>query len=77
MDGFAVVQSLRALDSLRDVPLMVHSALEVDASDQARLTLGPTQFLTKSRGSLQQLESHVVRLLESATALPACNEDAA
>jgi hypothetical protein len=30
--------------------------------------LGPTGFLTKSRGSLQEFESQVVRLLKTVTA---------
>jgi PAS domain S-box-containing protein len=67
MDGYAVVRALRESTTLRSLPLIVYSALDVDRSDQARLRLGPTEFLTKSRCSLPDFESHVVRLLEIVT----------
>jgi PAS domain S-box-containing protein len=67
MDGFAVVNSLRAIESLESVPLLVYSALDVGSADQSRLRLGPTEFLTKSRCSLADFEQHVVRLLETVT----------
>ncbi|MGZ7041447.1 MAG: ATP-binding protein, partial [Thermoanaerobaculia bacterium] len=67
MDGFAVVQSLRERATLGCIPLLVYSALEVGSSDQLRLRLGPTEFLTKSRCSLADFERHVVRLLETVT----------
>ena len=63
LDGFAVVDSLRESATLRDVALLVYSALDVGSADQARLRLGPTEFLTKSRCSLADFEGHVVRLL--------------
>ena len=67
MDGFAVVRALRVSATLSRVPLIVYSALEVDKSEQARLRLGPTEFLTKSRCTLPDFEAHVVRLLEIVT----------
>jgi CheY-like chemotaxis protein len=67
MDGFAVVRALRVSATLSRIPLIVYSALEVDKSEQARLRLGPTEFLTKSRCTLPDFEAHVVRLLEIVT----------
>jgi PAS domain S-box-containing protein len=67
MDGFAVVRALRVSATLSNLPLIVYSALDVDRSDQARLRLGPTEFLTKSRCSLPDFEDHVVRLLDIVT----------
>jgi CheY-like chemotaxis protein len=67
MDGFAVVTALRETPTLRRIPLLVYSALEVGNADQSRLRLGPTEFLTKSRCSLADFEGHVVRLLETVT----------
>ncbi|MGZ5493426.1 MAG: ATP-binding protein [Thermoanaerobaculia bacterium] len=67
MDGFAVVSSLREHASLRRIPLLVYSALDVGSADQSRLRLGPTEFLTKSRCSLADFDGHVVRLLETVT----------
>lgn len=67
MDGFAVVGALRESATLRRIPLLVYSALDVGSADQSRLRLGPTEFLTKSRCSLADFERHVVRLLETVT----------
>jgi PAS domain S-box-containing protein len=68
IDGFAVVDVLRRDTALGRVPLLVHSALELVAADQMRLKLGPTGFLTKSRGNLQDFESQVAHLLKTVTA---------
>jgi CheY-like chemotaxis protein len=65
LDGFAVVHSLRESATLRNVALLVYSALDVGSADQSRLRLGPTEFLTKSRCSLTDFEEHVVRLLRT------------
>jgi PAS domain S-box-containing protein len=77
MDGFAVVDFLRKESALRSVPLLVHSALEVAAADQTRLTLGPTEFLTKSRGGLKDFDSQVVHLLKTVTTPREENQHAA
>ncbi|MGZ7030893.1 MAG: ATP-binding protein, partial [Thermoanaerobaculia bacterium] len=68
VDGFAVVKALRENATLATIPLLVYSGREVDTAEQARLTLGPTDFLTKSRGSIEEFESRVVRLLETVIA---------
>jgi CheY-like chemotaxis protein len=62
-DGFEVVNFLRQHDKLRNVPLVVYSATEVDKEDQERLRLGHTEFLTKSLVSPEQLEALVLQLL--------------
>jgi len=62
-DGFEVVNFLRQHDTLRNVPLVVYSATEVEKEDQERLRLGYTEFLTKSRVSPEELEALVIRLL--------------
>jgi PAS domain S-box-containing protein len=67
MDGFAIVDILRKQQALRATPLLVYSAREVGFADQARLKLGPTEFLTKGRGSLHDFESRVIRLLKTVT----------
>jgi DNA-binding response OmpR family regulator len=68
IDGFAVVSTLRKNSAFSSVPLLVYSAKEVSTADQPRLKLGPTEFLTKSRCSLEDVESHIVRLLNTVTA---------
>jgi CheY-like chemotaxis protein len=67
MDGFAVVAALRESATLGLVPLLVYSALDVGSADQARLRLGPTEFLTKSRCSMAEFESRVLSLLATVT----------
>jgi len=66
MDGFALVSRLREHETLVSTPLLVYSARDVGSTDQSRLRLGPTEFLTKSRCSLAEFEAHVVRLLRKA-----------
>jgi CheY-like chemotaxis protein len=63
IDGFAVVDTLRREPGLLDVPVVVYSVTEVGAADRARLRLGPTSFLTKSRDALAVFESQVMLLL--------------
>lgn len=65
IDGFAVVHSLRTDDCCRNVPLLVYSAFEPSATQQEHLRLGPTEFLTKSRVSPEQLERRVAALLNT------------
>jgi len=68
MDGFAIVEALRKQRPQCTTPLLVYSAQEVGSAEQARLKLGRTEFLTKSRGSLHDFESRVIRLLNTVTA---------
>jgi CheY-like chemotaxis protein len=67
MDGFAVVDWLKKSNALAHIPLIVYSAMELDDEEQARLRLGPTEFLIKSRVSLEEFEGEVVRLLNLVT----------
>jgi signal transduction histidine kinase/DNA-binding response OmpR family regulator/CHASE3 domain sensor protein len=62
-DGFEVVNFLRQHDTLRNVPLVVYSATEVEKEDQERLRLGQTEFLTKGRVTPNELETLVIQLL--------------
>ncbi|MEA2416828.1 MAG: hypothetical protein QOI58_3485, partial [Thermoanaerobaculia bacterium] len=65
LDGYEVVRSLRRSPTLKHVPLLVYSALDLGSSEQSRLRLGTTEFLTKSRCSLTDFEARVVRLIET------------
>jgi PAS domain S-box-containing protein len=62
-DGFWVVEALRRDPRLRDSPLVVYAAQEVEAADRPRLRLGPTEFLTKGRVGPDELEKRVIALL--------------
>src|SRR3954453_23020040 len=63
IDGFSVIKTLRRRANLRHVPLLVYSARDLGSADQARLRLGATEFLTKSRCSPADFEAQVIRLL--------------
>ena len=62
-DGFDVVNFLRQHDKLRNVPLIVYSAVEVEKDEREKLRLGPTEFLTKSRVTPEQLERMILQSL--------------
>jgi CheY-like chemotaxis protein len=62
-DGFAVVNALRQQLSLRRTPVIVYSAKDLEESEQARLTLGPTHFVTKSQATLREFEEQMMDLL--------------
>ncbi len=66
-DGFAVVEWLSQHNRLHNVPLVVYSAQELDDSEQNRLKLGQTEFLTKSRVTMQEFEQRVMELLQGMT----------
>jgi PAS domain S-box-containing protein len=68
MDGFGVVDLLRDDPNFRRTPLIIYSAFDVASADQARLRLGPTKYLTKSRCSLPELASCASGLLSAAEA---------
>ena len=53
--GFGVVEQMRCNESLCTTPVVVYSAIDVGPGDEARLRLGPGEFLTKSRASLNEL----------------------
>ncbi len=64
-DGFNVVDWLRKHESLARLPLVVYSGRDLSPDDCRKLTLGPTQFLTKARVQPQQLEALVLTMLRS------------
>lgn len=68
LDGFAVVDWMRGRAPLTHIPLLVYSAREVSTAEQQQLTLGPTEFVTKSRVSIEEFEARVAHLLFAVTA---------
>ncbi|MBD1804669.1 PAS domain S-box protein [Microcoleus sp. FACHB-SPT15] len=62
-NGFAVVDWLRQHNRLRQVPLVVYTAQDLDESDRERLKLGQTLFLTKGRITSQEFEQRAIDLL--------------
>jgi CheY-like chemotaxis protein len=62
-DGFGVVDWMRRHEQLCQIPVVVYGAEELTATEQQRLTLGPTRFFTKSRISPEQFEQQVIQWL--------------
>jgi PAS domain S-box-containing protein len=62
-DGFEVVEHLQRDRRLSDVPVLVYTARDLGAADRERLRLGRTEFLTKSRAPLEEVESRALALL--------------
>jgi hypothetical protein len=62
-NGFAVVDWLRQHNRLRQVPLVVYTAQDLDESDRERLKLGQTLFFTKGRITSHEFEQRAIDLL--------------
>ncbi|MEP0885461.1 PAS domain S-box protein [Trichocoleus sp. ST-U3] len=62
-NGFAVVDWLRQHNRLRQVPLVVYTAQDLDESDRQRLKLGQTLFFTKGRITSHEFEQRAIDLL--------------
>jgi PAS domain S-box-containing protein len=67
LDGFGVVERLRQHEHLQHLPLAVYSVKELDDSEKARLRLGESIFMTKSRLTPQEFEQRAIGLLNWAT----------
>jgi PAS domain S-box-containing protein len=63
LDGFGVVERLRQQEHLRRLPLAVYSVKELNDSEKARLRLGESIFMTKSRLTPQEFEQRAIGLL--------------
>jgi PAS domain S-box-containing protein len=64
-DGFNVVDWLRQHEALAHLPLVVYSGRDLSLAERRHLTLGPTQFMAKTRVQPQQLEALVLTMLRS------------
>jgi PAS domain S-box-containing protein len=63
-DGFGVVACLRRHDSLKSLPMVIYTALDLDDAARERLRLGDTtEFLTKGRITPEGFEARVTRVL--------------
>jgi PAS domain S-box-containing protein len=63
-NGFEVVDFLRSHQKFHDVRLLVYTGLEVGPEDRARLQVGESEVFMKSRTSPEELERHIVELLQ-------------
>jgi DNA-binding response OmpR family regulator len=67
-DGFSVVESMRGQPRLRDLPLLVFSAIHLDHEQRDRLRMGPTEFMVKSQQPVPHLGDRAAALLGRAAA---------
>ena len=67
LDGFGVVERLRQHEQLQHLPVAVYSVKELNDSEKARLRLGESIFMTKSRLTPQEFEERAIGLLKWAT----------
>ena len=72
-DGFTVVEWLSKHNCLHKVPVVIYSAQELEDADRNRLRLGQTEFLTKSRVTMQEFEQRVMEILQGMT--QKCRQD--
>jgi len=66
MDGARVVDTLKE-EGLGNMPLLVYTARDLNATQKAHITLGPTRHLTKSLASEEQLLATIRELLAGLT----------
>ncbi len=62
-DGFGLVDWLRQQQEMKQLPLVVYSAQDLSESERKKLRLGHTEFLTKARVQLQDVETLVLSML--------------
>ncbi len=70
-DGSQVVDALRNNRVLAGIPLLVYTGRDLRQEDRDRLVLGPTRYLTKSRGADDEFRSVVLELLAEGARKPA------
>jgi DNA-binding response OmpR family regulator len=63
LDGFGVVEQLRRQERFHHLPVAVYSVKELDDAERARLRLGESIFMTKSRLTPQEFEERAIGLL--------------
>lgn len=63
-DGYGIVDWMRQQQHLKRLPLVVYSAQDLSDAERKKLLLGPTEFLTKARVQLQEVETLVLAMLQ-------------
>lgn len=63
-DGLALIKALRKDPALRPLPVVVYSGREFTDQEVEGLDLGPTQFLTKAKVHVDEVESIVLAMIQ-------------
>jgi PAS domain S-box-containing protein len=69
-DGFDVVEAMRQSPPLSGIPVLIYTGRDLTEEQRARLRLGPTRFLTKSRASDEEFRRLVIELRQSPLSRP-------
>jgi signal transduction histidine kinase/CheY-like chemotaxis protein len=69
-DGFSLVEWLRKQPTLRALPLVVYSGLDLSDEERAQLRLGPTEFLTKAKVQPSEVEALVLSIVQKLRVIP-------
>jgi DNA-binding response OmpR family regulator len=59
MDGFKVLETLRAKDELKSIPIVVYSNLAQESEIQKAIDLGATEFIVKANISPTELVNKI------------------
>jgi len=62
-DGFWVADWLRQHERLRNLPIVVYTARDLNAAERRRLDMGRTRFMTKGGVTLEQFEHEVLEFV--------------
>jgi CheY-like chemotaxis protein len=76
MDGFQVVATLQKEAGWRDIPVIVITALDLDAKDRDRLNAGVQSVLVKETFQPADLVERIRRLAQTRTAVTSGTEPA-
>jgi CheY-like chemotaxis protein len=64
LDGFGLVEWLRKRGELRNTPLIIYTAKDLNESEKDRLTMGgTTEFFIKSRVAPEEFEKKVIAIM--------------
>ncbi len=65
MDGFAVLESIKSVDALKDVPVVLLTNLGQDTDREKGKKLGAVDYIVKANVTPAQVEEQIKKLLQS------------
>lgn len=63
VDGFELIREIRSNAEIKDLPIVVLSALKVEKDMKEAMDLGATSYLTKSEVEIKHVLSEVTKLV--------------
>lgn len=62
IDGFEILQKIRNIETLKDIPVIVFSNLSEEEDVKKSKELGATDFMVKSNFTLEELVTHIKKV---------------